>query len=108
MRPFVAIVAVPLRRLVAQSTSHADRNEPAGKTDDAAEKLRRAKQRAQSLGTPAGNPSVPDHGVACIGSEAQSVFAPAENVSQVSASSASLDGDEWIKTDTTVDIEGWA
>lgn len=107
MRLFVDLIDI-VRLLSTQSTDRPDRTKAAGEVDEAAEKLRRAKQRAESVGTPTGNRPVPDQGVACIGSEAQSVFAPAENVSQVSAVSTSLDGEEWIKTDTTVDIEGWA
>mgnify|MGYP000040523807 CR=1 FL=1 len=106
MRPFVAVVLLPLRRL-AHDDETRTRSEAAGKVDNAAEKLRRAKKRADSVGTPTGTRSVPDHGVGCVGTESQCVFAPSEDLSQVTADSAKLDGEAWIKTDLTVDTRRW-
>lgn len=52
-----------------------------------------------------GSEDVPDEGVACIGQPGQSVFAPSERVTLLSDNIAGVDGEEWIKTDTTVEVE---
>ncbi|WP_058997791.1 hypothetical protein [Haloarcula sp. CBA1127] len=48
---------------------------------------------------------IPDTGIACVGRAGQSVFAPAVTLREFSNTTlAGVAGNEWIKTDSTVDV----
>jgi len=110
MRPFVAVVLLPLRRFT-QDDDTRTRSEAAGKVDNAAEKLRRAKQRTDSVGTPTGNRSVPDQGVVCSDERDRYLFSSAADTRVLEFSNTTVtdvQSGEWIESDAAIDVEGWA
>jgi len=111
MRRLVAIVAVPLRLLSDESARRPDRTEPAGEVDSRAEKLRRAKKRAESVGTPASSQPVPDGGVVCSDERDRYLFASAADTCVLEFSNTTVtdvQSGEWIESDAAIDVEGWA
>jgi len=110
MRPFVAIIAVPLRHLTSDREQTA-RETTTEEIEDAAAKLRDVRQHSEDDGPAAESRPVPDHGVVCSDEGNGYLFATAADteVSQFSNTAVTdVASGEWIETDSVVDVEGWA
>jgi len=109
MRAFVAIIAVPLRRFTSDDRSERTEDDT---VDDDAEKLRQAKDRAEAGQTTSDKRQpVPDQGVVCAEEGNSYLFATAADTEIHECSNTSVtevSSGEWIETDATVNVEGWA
>jgi hypothetical protein len=97
------------RRSRTRPRRAADRTDPTERTNGqyVAEAIAAAEQRASGPDTVDGTgPDHSDHDVVCLQQRGCAVFAPAENVHQLNPLVTGIDGEAWIKTDTTVSVGG--